>query len=191
MTSTRRPGAETRAEILRVALGLFTEKGFEGTTTRDISTALGITKSSLYYHFANKEEIVASLVVQRRHELDDLIAWITAQPPAPDLAHRAALRWVDSTTPERLQAMRLAHANQPIMKRLVASGQDVRSVFDRVVDLLVDDTASAQQRLLVRMMFDTASAALLAAQGTDATSDDVIAAARRATTGIAGAADPV
>jgi AcrR family transcriptional regulator len=88
MPSTdRQAGAETRAEILRVALRLFTEKGYEGTSTRDISSALGMTKSSLYYHFRNKEEIVASLLAERRHDLDALIEWIT-----PDLAQRAASR---------------------------------------------------------------------------------------------------
>ena len=51
----RRTGAETRAEILRVALKLFTEKGFEATSIRDISGELGITKSSLYYYFENND----------------------------------------------------------------------------------------------------------------------------------------
>jgi AcrR family transcriptional regulator len=46
-----------------------------------------MTKSSLYYHFRNKEEIVASLLAERRHDLDALIEWIT-----PDLAQRAASR---------------------------------------------------------------------------------------------------
>jgi AcrR family transcriptional regulator len=179
--SERRTGAETRAAILRVALRLFTEKGFEGTSTRDISSALGITKSSLYYHFRNKEAIVASLLEERRRDLDDLIRWIVAQPPAPDLWQRAALRWIDSATPERLQTLRLAHANQPLMRRLSASGQDVRAAFDPVIDRLSDDQASGEDRLLMRMSFDTVSAALLAAQGTQASPTEVIATARRAT----------
>jgi AcrR family transcriptional regulator len=183
--SDRRTGTETRAEILRVALRLFTEKGFEGTSTRDISSALGMTKSSLYYHFKNKEEIVASLVTERRHELDDFVEWLAVQPPAPDLLRRAALRWVDGVTPERLQVMRLAHANQPVMRRLVAGGQDVRSSFDRVIGLLADEAAGPQERLLIRMAFDTVSAALLAAQGTDAGPDDIIAAARHAARALA------
>jgi AcrR family transcriptional regulator len=176
-TAERRSGAETRTEILRVSLELFTEKGYEGTTTRDISTALGITKSSLYYHFENKEAIAASLMEERRHELDALLAWIVEQPPAPDLLRRAAVRWVDGTTPERIKAMLLAQANQPLMRRLVAQGRDVRSGFDAVVDLL----AVNGDRLYVRMVFDTVGAALLAAKGTDATPAEVIAAARRAT----------
>ncbi|MEV0389185.1 helix-turn-helix domain-containing protein [Nonomuraea sp. NPDC050643] len=183
----RRTGSETRAEILRVALRLFTEKGFEATSTRDISSALGMTKSSLYYHFKNKEEIVASLMEERRHELDDFVGWLAAQPAAPDLLERAALRWVEGATPERLQAMRLAHANQPMMRRLVESGSDVRSSFDRVIDLVVTEGAGQEERLLARMVFDTIGAALLAALGTDAEDHAVIAAARHASAALARA----
>jgi AcrR family transcriptional regulator len=178
--SERRTGTETRAEILRVALRLFTEKGFEGTSTRDISSALGMTKSSLYYHFKNKEEIVASLMDERRDELDEFVEWLAAQPPAPDLLRRAVLRWVSGATPERLQLMSFAHANQPIMRRLMGSGQELRSNFDRVIDLLTGEAAGPRERLLTRMAFDTVSAALLAALGTDAGPDEIIAAARDA-----------
>ncbi|HEV7979000.1 TetR/AcrR family transcriptional regulator [Amycolatopsis sp.] len=183
----RRTGAETRAEILRVALKFFTEKGFEGTSTRDISTALGITKSSLYYHFQNKDAIVLGLMEERRAELDQLVEWIAAQPASPDLLEKAALRWIGSTTPERLRLMRLAHANQPVMKRLAGDGRDVRATFGRVVDLLVAEDATEQDRLLVSMVFDTVSASLLAAQGTGADPDVVIAAARSASIALARA----
>jgi AcrR family transcriptional regulator len=176
----RRIGAETRAQILRVALALFTEKGFEGTSIRDISSALGLTKSALYYHFQSKDAIVVGLLEERHQELDDLIDWIAAQPATSDLMQRAALRWVDSTTPERLRLMRLAQANQPLMKRLSDSGADVRAGFDRVIDLLVDEKATAEDRLYARLVFDTVSAAGRAAQGTDASPNDVIAVARRA-----------
>ncbi|MDQ3645868.1 MAG: TetR/AcrR family transcriptional regulator [Actinomycetota bacterium] len=183
----RRTGAETRAEILRVALKLFTEKGFEATSTRDISGELGITKSALYYHFENKGAIVTSLIEERQRELEEFIDWITAQPAAPELLQRAALRWVESTTPERLKVIRLAHANQPVIGRLVEGGRDIRSAFERVVDLLVDEDATAEERLLTRMAFDTVSAALLSAQGTDTGPDDVISAAQRATVALARA----
>ncbi|MCB5909157.1 TetR/AcrR family transcriptional regulator [Streptomyces pinistramenti] len=176
----RRSGARTRADILRVALQLFTEKGFEATSIRDISEALGLTKSALYYHFRNKDEIMASLMAERRADLDALVDWINTQPRTPDLPQRAALRWMAGTTTEHLQAMRLAQANQPVMRRLAGDGKDVRSAFGAVVDLLAGEGASAADRLLIRMTFDTTRAALLAAQGTDAGPDDVIAAARRA-----------
>ncbi|ROP72490.1 TetR/AcrR family transcriptional regulator [Curtobacterium sp. PhB115] len=180
-TTTRRPGSETRAEILRVALEQFTERGYEGTSIRDISAALGITKSSLYYHFTNKEAIVRALLDGRRNEIDDLIAWVDAQDAGPDLLRRTALRWVESTGRERVQGMRFAHANRPIMQKLAGEGSDRRSWFDAVVDRVLPDTAPRADRLRAQMAFDTVSAALFAAQGSDASDDEVLEAARAAT----------
>jgi AcrR family transcriptional regulator len=52
----------TRARILDVALQLFAEQGYAGTSIRDIAERLGMTKSSLYYHFASKEDLLDALV---------------------------------------------------------------------------------------------------------------------------------
>ncbi|MFD9128527.1 TetR/AcrR family transcriptional regulator [Kitasatospora sp. NPDC059571] len=146
----RRPAAETRAEILSVALALFTEKGYEATSVRDISEALGVTKSALYYHFRNKEEIVSSLVAERREEVRALVAWIEDRPRTPGLVREAALRWVAGTTSEHLQMMRLTQANQPVVRRLAESGQGIPTAFDEVIRLLVDEDAGEPERAEVR-----------------------------------------
>lgn len=178
--SARRSGDETRAEILRVAFDLFTDQGFEGTSIKDIADALGVTKSSLYYHFANKEDIILSLVVARRDELDALHDWILAEPQTSDLLARAALRWIDSSTPERLQGMRFARANQPTMNRLATTRNDIRAGFDRIVDLFVEPEGPIESRLFVKLTFDTINAALFAAEGTNASPAEILDTARRA-----------
>lgn len=180
-TATRRPGSETRAEILRIALELFTAKGFEGTSIRDIAEALGVTKSSLYYHFSGKEAIIRALLDDRRDELDELLAWVGTQPDGPDLLRRTALRWVESTSPQRIRGMRFAHANRPMMAKLAAEGGDIRSWFGEVVDRVLPPGAGVPERLRARMAFDTVSAALFAALGQDVTDDQVLDAARAAT----------
>lgn len=179
--TTRRPGSETRAEILRVSLELFTERGFEGTSIRDIAEALGVTKSSLYYHFPSKEAIIRALLEGRRDEIDELLDWIGKQPAGPDLLRRTALRWVESTGKERVQGMRFAHANRAIMQKLAEGGGGRRAWFDAVVDRVLTDEAPMATRLRAQMAFDTVSAALFAAQGTTATDDDVLTAAREST----------
>ncbi|TQS42518.1 TetR/AcrR family transcriptional regulator [Cryptosporangium phraense] len=177
----KRSGSETRAEILRIALDLFTRQGYEGTSIRDIAEALGTTKSSLYYHFANKEAIVQELVTQRRSEMDAVLAWVDEHAGEPELLRGAALRWVDSTTPQRIQALRFAHANRPVMARLTAATGAPRSWFDEVVGRILPADAPMPDRLRARMAFDTVSAALFAAHDTDATEADVLTAARAAT----------
>lgn len=53
---------EPREEILDIAAGLFVDRGFAATSTRDIAEAVGIRQASLYFHFANKEEILGELL---------------------------------------------------------------------------------------------------------------------------------
>jgi len=60
-------GASTRERILDVALDLFTDQGFDGTSMREIAERLGISKPAIYYHFASKEEILMALHL-RLHE---------------------------------------------------------------------------------------------------------------------------
>src|ERR1700735_3413873 len=58
----------TRERILDIALDLFSEKGYDKTSLRDIADRLGTTKAALYYHFARKEDILFELHM-RLHEL--------------------------------------------------------------------------------------------------------------------------
>ena len=51
-----------RADLVRVAARLFREKGFEGTTIRDIAHAVGMRSGSPFYHFANKHELLMAVM---------------------------------------------------------------------------------------------------------------------------------
>jgi AcrR family transcriptional regulator len=55
---TSRPaGLETRQAILDAALDLFSDRSFEGASTRAIAERAGVTQPLLNYHFAGKEEL--------------------------------------------------------------------------------------------------------------------------------------
>lgn len=51
-----------RADLVRVSARLFREKGFEGTTIRDIADAVGMRSGSPFYHFKSKQEILAAVM---------------------------------------------------------------------------------------------------------------------------------
>jgi AcrR family transcriptional regulator len=57
----RAGGLSTRERILDIALELFTERGYDKTSLRDIAERLGTTKAALYYHFERKEDIFLEL----------------------------------------------------------------------------------------------------------------------------------
>ena len=57
-------GGNRREELLRVCARLFREKGFDGTSIRDISSAAGMHSGSPFYHFANKQEMLLAVMEQ-------------------------------------------------------------------------------------------------------------------------------
>ena len=52
----------TKQEILKASLDLFSVQGFEATSISQIASAVGIRKASLYSHFENKQAILDALV---------------------------------------------------------------------------------------------------------------------------------
>lgn len=64
-TRTRRNNeSNRREELLRVSAKLFREKGFDGTTIRDISSAAGMHSGSPFYHFKTKQDILVAVMEQ-------------------------------------------------------------------------------------------------------------------------------
>ena len=55
-------GQRTRQAILDAALDLFAEKGYFGTSLRDVAGAVGVRESALYNYFAGKEALFDALL---------------------------------------------------------------------------------------------------------------------------------
>ena len=51
-----------REELLRVSARLFRQKGFDGTSIRDISSAAGMQSGSPFYHFKTKQDILVAVM---------------------------------------------------------------------------------------------------------------------------------
>jgi AcrR family transcriptional regulator len=60
--SARMAGEERRQQILEVAMRLFSERGFRGTTTKEIAHAAGVSEAMVFRHFATKEELYAAIL---------------------------------------------------------------------------------------------------------------------------------
>jgi AcrR family transcriptional regulator len=52
---------ERRAAIIKAVRKLFAEKGFHGTTTRELAQAAGVSEALLFKHFPNKEALYAAM----------------------------------------------------------------------------------------------------------------------------------
>lgn len=60
-----------REQILQTALKLFTEHGFRGTSTAEISKQAGVATGTLFHHFKSKEELIEELYLGTKTELAD------------------------------------------------------------------------------------------------------------------------
>lgn len=48
---------DARARLIDAAIALFAEKGYEGTSVRDLATAAGVNVAAVSYHFGSKDEL--------------------------------------------------------------------------------------------------------------------------------------
>lgn len=91
MNRVTKSAAERRNEILDTAESLFSQKGYEKTSTTDITKTLGVAQGTLYYYFKSKEELANALIDRqlkgiKKHFIDviydetfsafEKIAWI-------------------------------------------------------------------------------------------------------------------
>lgn len=60
--STRMCAEDRRQQIVSVAAELFSIKGFNGTTTKEIADAVGVSQAMLFRHFPNKEAIYSAIL---------------------------------------------------------------------------------------------------------------------------------
>jgi len=60
--AARMAGEERRMQILECAVSLFSQRGFRGTTTKEIAQAAGISEAMVFRHFATKEELYTAIL---------------------------------------------------------------------------------------------------------------------------------
>jgi AcrR family transcriptional regulator len=145
--------------VLAVAVGVFNERGYDGTSMRDLAQRLGIAKSAIYHHVSGKEELL-------RLALDRALAGLSS------VAARA--RALDAPAIERLEylvrgSVEVLEAELPYVTLLlrVRGNTDVeraalgqRRAIDRIVAELVTEAQAdgdirpdADAMISARMLF--------------------------------------
>ena len=88
----------TAERIRHAAAALFREKGFNGTSMRELATAVGLTKSSLYHHYPSKQALLAEIIEVTMSRVTPLVRDIAASdlPAAERLRRALALHTIES-----------------------------------------------------------------------------------------------
>ena len=60
--AARMSAEDRKLQILRVAVSLFSQRGFGGTTTKEIAQAAGVSEAMVFRHFATKQELYSEIL---------------------------------------------------------------------------------------------------------------------------------
>jgi TetR/AcrR family transcriptional regulator len=82
----RMSSEDRRLHLIKVAIRLFSQKGFSGTTTREIAVAAGVNEAIIFRHFATKDELYAAILDSkaRQSPIDDLLDHLQSYVPGRD-----------------------------------------------------------------------------------------------------------
>jgi AcrR family transcriptional regulator len=117
MTTSSR---NTREDVVRAAGRLFAQRGYHGTSMRDLGRELGLRGSSLYSHFPSKEALLVD-VIRRASELFEASAAAAAEEA------------IDRGPVEQLAALIRGHID------VVLDHQDEARTFLNEAQVLVED----------------------------------------------------
>ena len=101
-------GQRTRQAILDAALELFADKGYFGTSLRDVASAVGVRESALYNYFKSKEALFDALILAHEHTKTQRLASLAGDGPIVDARawlERLALGSIESFLDPREQML--------------------------------------------------------------------------------------
>jgi AcrR family transcriptional regulator len=148
---------DTRRRIHEVALEVFTERGWESATLREIADRLGVTRPALYYHFDSKEDILASIYDEFGTSVDGILAWADSAPVTAQTRVELVQQLSALMTGAWGRFLRFVQRNDAAMRELKTTKQ-VTERLDALDEHLRPDSTLAGQ-IRARLALD----ALLAA----------------------------
>jgi AcrR family transcriptional regulator len=129
----RRRGDKQRQAILQAVRELLEEKPFAELSVSAISDRAGVARSGFYFYFDSKYAVLAQILAEATHELEELTHYFT--PREPDESPAAfAKRMVGSA------AAVYAH-NDPVMSACNAARHtdaEIREILDQQIDTVID-----------------------------------------------------
>lgn len=144
---------DTRERAVKVAIELFTSRGYEQTSLRDIAERLEITKAALYFHFHSKEELLQAVLDSAMEPVDELAAWIKAQEPSPEM-RRELLRKLRALVQGPWgDWMRFVQENQPALRNHPEVGEQLGQRMFTLLAGVLDPEAEPRTQVRTLLAF--------------------------------------
>jgi AcrR family transcriptional regulator len=130
-----------RDHVVDVAVKVFTERGYDGTSMANVAEALGVHKSSIYYHVSGKEQLLDDAVKRALNALHGMLAEPGAvEGPAIERLRYVVRRTVDIMVRQLSEVTVLLRirGNTPTERWALSRRRD----FDRAVQRIVADAVA-------------------------------------------------
>ncbi len=133
--------ATKHSSIRDAALTVFLDKGYLGTCMDEIAAKAGVSKQTVYKHFADKETLFAEIILATTDDVESLVRWIVEESSdgrnVDRALHRLAQRFLGLLMePKLLRLRRLVIANADRFPQLGRSWYE--QGFERVLTTLTD-----------------------------------------------------
>jgi AcrR family transcriptional regulator len=154
----------TRDRILDVALDLFIDKGYDGTSLREIAERLGITKAALYYYFTSKDDILMALHMRLHAIGDDALRRLREERFSLKLWGSLLDRLLDEMVAQH-KIFLLHDRNQAAFEKLHRKDHDAEheDLQQRLREILADPAIALRDRVRMACSFGAVFAALFMA----------------------------
>ena len=183
-TNPRERVRDTKAEIHRAAVELFSSQGYEKTSLRAIAEAVGITKASLYYHYSSKQDLLRAIVGTFLDDISAVLGQVDELPWSPETERELLAAYVDVVIEHRSTGPTLM---RDIAAVLAAFGDDLDRLIgqSRHFQLwLAGPNPSTADRLRAAAAVETVGAAMSVQLELGVTDDEIRAVLLEAATAI-------
>jgi len=140
---------DTRSRALDAAFRLFSQRGYEATSMREIAERAGVTKATLYYHFQNKADLVRSLYESYQVEVEGLVTWAKRDPrPDPDAVLAA---WATLVIEHGSRMMRFVQESPHIWREILPERITTWDALAELASVLIPPEADRTMYVRARM----------------------------------------
>jgi AcrR family transcriptional regulator len=138
-----------RDRVLAAALELFAEHGVSGTSLQMIADRLGISKASVYYQFASKDDIVLAVIMPMFKDLDHVVR-IAETVPSPATRREVAIGGLVELVIRHRRTSAVFHGD-PVVHHLFEAHEDLKRPVNTLNDLIVGPEPDTATKVSVSM----------------------------------------
>src|SRR5688572_4501811 len=116
---------EARGNIIAAAEELFAERGFAGTSIRDIAQKAGVTGAMLHYYFGNKEKLYHAILEKAVMGIRTLISETAAsRKPAPE----QLAQFIEA---DANYILKHANLTRIVLREMLTGGKEITKIFQQ------------------------------------------------------------